>query len=218
MRITHHAVGSHADFIDVSILAKNVTTLDQFIKNMMSEGKKIAKKIFDTEEDQERYYNQFVGDLFEVFVEFFIKSHGRDRRIGISNYNPVHVENGEEDLGVDGHGIGTNGRPATVQVKFRAQHDYMLTTNADSLSNFKNASHEMFNVNFDDIDNMLVVTTAKSVHHKSRDRMLNGKVRFLFRHDIEKLVNNNIAFWNAFHAAIMPPVSIKQQVKQLEAV
>ena len=61
--------------------------------------------------------DKFKGDALELFAECLIKTNEADNRIGIWNYTTVDVS---DDYGVDGHGIGENQHPATVQVKFRA--------------------------------------------------------------------------------------------------
>ena len=48
---------------------------------------------------------------------------------------------------------------------------------------------------------MLIITTGKEVHYFTLESMLNGKVRVLAREHLRVLVDNNVAFWNAFRAA-----------------
>ncbi len=70
--------------------------------------------------EEGKLYNQFVGDFFELFAEFFLKRYDNDRRFGIYNYEPVT----ENDYGVDGKGESyddmPNRTPIVVQVKFRS--------------------------------------------------------------------------------------------------
>jgi hypothetical protein len=199
IKITHPAKVKYGD---LTYLVDGVHMMDKFIKNMKKAAKGYSSVPGLSDEQISTLSNQYKGDVFEVFVEALIKTHGVDRRIGISDYKPINTQNGQEDLGVDGHGIGTNGKVATVQVKFRSEHNYVLTANADGLSNFKNSSHEMYGVDFNDNENMLIVTTAADIHHFTRYKMLNGKVRCLTLDGIEKLVNNNINFWTKFRAML----------------
>lgn len=184
---------------DLSVVLSKVSTVQQMVAAIKKAGSKYSHDILpDDQEKQNKLYNSYVGDVFEVFVEFLIKSNSHNRQIGIVGYRPVNVSNGGEDYGVDGYGIGVNGRPATVQIKFRGEMmKYTLTANEDHLTNFKNNSHEAYGVNFDDVDNMLIVSTAGKIHHKTRDKMLNGKVRCLLLDEIEHL-SHGVTFWNDF--------------------
>jgi hypothetical protein len=66
-----------------------------------------------------------IGDLFEIFAELFFNILGADNRIGMFNYHPVKKDH---DNGVDGVGIGFDKLPATVQVKYRGDPTYELTS------------------------------------------------------------------------------------------
>ena len=146
----------------------------------------------------------FLGDSFEVFVEMLLKSHPYDRRLGISHYKPCHPNFGNEDHGVDGTGVGTNGRPATVQAKFRGKSTDVLTANGAHLVNFKNSSHEEHGVKFEDTDNMLIVTNCEGLHYYTEEKMLNKKVRCLARSHLRQMVDDNIPFWDEFRRATGP--------------
>lgn len=206
VRLEHPARSTIRDWEQ---LLDGVVTVNKFIDRIKKHGMKHCSTVMATANNtklqaevidklQKDAYNKYIGDAFEVFTEALIKSMGNDRRIGIHNYKPLNANNGDEDYGVDGYGIGTNGRPATVQVKLRTEINYVLTANADHLTNFKNNSHEVYGVEFSDTENMLIVTTAKELHHTTRDKMLNGKVRCLNRSNLELLVDDNIPFWDNF--------------------
>jgi len=83
-----------------------------------------AKKYANNNEDLQ---NQYKGWALELFVECLLKCFPMDKRIGIAEYKIVDED---DDTGVDGHGIGIDGKPATVQVKYR-QSNYILTANGD---------------------------------------------------------------------------------------
>lgn len=136
----------------------------------------------------------YKGDGLELFAEALIKLSPIDTRIGIAHYTVVEGV----DTGVDGFGIGTNGRPATVQVKFRSNSEKMLTANEDHLSNFISASQNRYGVAIEDVNNMLIITTAKNLHPFTRDEMLYNKVRCLGYEQLRELVDNNLQFWNVF--------------------
>lgn len=139
-------------------------------------------------------YNDYVGDGLEGLVEALVKLSPVDNRIGITDYQ---VATGQ-DTGVDGHGIGFNGKPATLQVKYRGDGTARLTANEDHLSNFICASQNRYGVMIEDTMNMLVVTTAEGLNFFTEEQMLYKKVRCLGRQELRSLVDNNQAFWDQF--------------------
>lgn len=144
--------------------------------------------------------DKFKGDALELFVEYLIKTNASDNRIGIYNYKPIS-DTDQEDVGVDGVGIGDNQNPATVQVKFRAG-DYVLTANADHLSNFLTASWSDFLVPIEDTKNMLIITTGLKVDEQSRDKMLKNKVRVLNRDALRQMLDNRPEWWLNFRDSV----------------
>ncbi|TXG85755.1 MAG: hypothetical protein E6R13_01705 [Spirochaetes bacterium] len=138
--------------------------------------------------------DKYKGDGFELFVEALIKLHPVDNRIGISNYQPGNENN---DTGIDGYGVGIDGKLATVQVKYRSDKTQLLTANKDHLSNFVMSS--LFEgVDKDSNTNMLIVTTADNLHHFTNNEMFLNKVRCIGYKQLRELVDNNINFWNKF--------------------
>jgi hypothetical protein len=145
---------------------------------------------YDPNPDKQNLYK---GWALEIFAEFLCKSLALDKRVGISNYQVVDEA---EDTGVDGYGIGIDGKPATVQVKYRPA-DYVLTANEDHLTNFTSASLMKYGVK-PDSTNMLIITTGKELHYYTEQNMLLNKVRVLGREKLRVLVDNNIMFWDTF--------------------
>ena len=139
--------------------------------------------------------NKYKGDGFELFVEALIKLSSVDNRIGICEYK-VGDEN--SDTGVDGYGIGINGRVATVQVKYRSNNQQQLTANTDHLSNFVMTSLMKYKVDIETKTNMLIVTTAEGLHHYTDNEMFSKQVRCLGYKQLRELVDNNLNFWNQF--------------------
>jgi hypothetical protein len=136
---------------------------------------------------------KYRGDGFELFTEALIKLGSTDNRIGIYDY-----QNSIADApGVDGFGIGSNGKPATVQCKFVSKTDTYLTATGN-LSNFVTQSILKFDVDKNDEFNMLIVTTATGLHHYSDQVMFDKKVKCLGYNELRQLVDNNLAFWNQF--------------------
>jgi superfamily II DNA or RNA helicase len=165
--------------------------------------------------------NKFKGDALELFVEFLIKTNASDNRIGIYEYHPIDVT---EDVGVDGYGIGENGNPATVQVKYRAG-DYVLTANEDHLSNLLTGSIFNYSVKPEDDKNMLIITTGLKVHETTREKMLKNKVRVLNREALREMLDNRPEWWIRFYEAVkasriqkqtIPAITLREH--QIEAV
>jgi len=189
--------------IDFSALLKGCQKLNTFLGRI----EKQAEIYAGGDEDLQ---NQDKGWALELFAEFLIKSHPMDKRIGISDYRLVDED---DDTGVDGYGVGIDGKPATVQVKYR-QDNYILTANADHLGNFKAASFSSkFKVdptpNNNGKCNMLIITTGRKLHHHTETAML-PEVRVLNRKHLRVFVDNNVIFWNSFHNAWVEALKSKK--------
>jgi hypothetical protein len=203
--MTIHLIHPFRFTADWTALLKNVDTLQKFENRINKHCDDNTDYLNEDEVGQK--VRSYKGDAFEVFVEFLIKSHPFDRRIGVSHYIPNHPSLGQADHGVDGRGIGTNNNPATVQAKFRSDPKAELTANGSHLVNFKNSSHEEYGVLTADIDNMLIVTNCKGLHHYTASAMLNGKVRCIGRDQLKGLVDDNLPFWDEFRK-VTAPISI----------
>lgn len=169
--------------------------------------------------------DEYKGWALELFTEYLIKTNAADNRIGIYDYVPINATD-EKDYGVDGFGIGENGNPSTVQVKFRSG-DYILTANDDHLSNFVMWSQNKFGVKIEDTKNMLIVTTAMKLDERIKDDMFMGKVRVLNREALREMLDNRPEWWIRFYESVKesrikqnkitaPPVVLRQH--QIEAV
>ena len=166
--------------------------------------------------------NIFKGHSLELFSEYLIKANDTDNRIGIYDYSPIQ---GDDDYGADGCGIGENGNPATVQVKFR-RGDWVLTANEDHLTNFVLRSYTSNGVKMEDKKNMLIITTALKVDERVMENMLNGAVRVLNRESLRQMLDNRIEWWMRFWESVkasrigkkrsLPKIELRQH--QLEAV
>jgi hypothetical protein len=142
--------------------------------------------------------DNYKGDGFELFVEALIKLHPADNRIGIGNYSPIEGL----DTGVDGTGVGTNGKPAAVQCKYKSNHTTLLTANDDHLSNFIVASVFYNDVDPKDKNNMLIVTTGLDLAPFTKNEMFDNRVRCLGWQQLREMVDNNIVFWDMFRQLI----------------
>jgi len=193
IKLTHPFINICPD-IDEFLKADNehgvICTINSFCYKIKKLSAKYANRI-----DK----NKFKGNALELFVEYMIKGE-KDNRISIYDYkNATDID--KEDFGVDGFGIGDNGNPATVQVKFRAG-DYVLTANEDHLSNFLTASWSDFGVKIEDDKNMLIVTTGLKIDERSLQNMLKGKVRVLNRDALRQMFDNRPEWWKRFYEAI----------------
>lgn len=189
----------------VSILA-NTTTIDTYASKICHHAHDYSTlgREWSPDEISDRY-NMFVGMAFEVFVEMLLKRHPGGNQTMISNYTPIAAH--EPDVGVDGTGIGNNGRPAAVQCKFKSSLDGFLTANDDHLCNFVVAANHKYGVLVEDANNLLVVTTAKNIHPKTKTEMLHDKVRCIGIDHLRLLVNNDLPFWQEFTNAMVAIVN-----------
>ena len=181
--------------IDEFLKDDNEAGVVNTINSLCYKIKKLAEKYSSTIDP-----DKFKGDALELFVEYLIKAESHDNRIGIYDYKPISDDD-QEDVGVDGSGIGDNGNPATVQVKYRAG-DYVLTANNDHLSNFLTASWSDFLVPIEDDKNMLIVTTGLKVDEQSREKMLKNKVRVLNRDALRQMLDNRPEWWMRFYESV----------------
>ena len=142
--------------------------------------------------------NKYKGDSLELLGEALIKLSPVDKRIGVFNYSPVL----DNDHGVDGFGTGFNLKPATVQFKWRIP-TAILTANTDHLSNFVMSSYREFDVDVKDNENMLIITTAKDLHHYTDAEMFGGQVRTINYDLLKQLVDGNLSFWQLFKETVL---------------
>ena len=188
---------------DWSSILAGVCNIADLVKSIEAHAKKSVPPIFDKETTAKRAY-QYAGDAFEVFVEYFIKSHGASSEVGITNYEPLaQLGNTDKDTGVDGTGIGTNEKPATVQCKFKTNRTAILSANEDHLCNFAWASVKKYGVDLNDNNNMLIISTGQELASFTAHEMLMDSVRFLGYHELSKMLDNNFVFWEGFKTATM---------------
>jgi len=209
MKLTHPFVNKCPD-INEFLLADNESGVINSINSFCGRINNLADKYKDIIDE-----NKFKGDAFELFVEFMIKENGSDNRIGVFDYTIIS-DSDEEDVGVDGFGIGANENPATVQVKYRTGN-YVLTANEDHLSNFLTASIFNYNVKLEDDKNMLIVTTGMKVDENTREKMLKGKVRVINRDILRQMYDNRPEWWKRFYESVVDS-RIKQDTGNFKVV
>lgn len=140
--------------------------------------------------------DKYKGDGFEFLVEAIANLMGTHPQIGIAEYHPVT----SGDVGVDGVGKGVRNQTVTVQVKYRGKTNSVLTANSDHLSNFTSASMMHHNVEIRNPKNkkeknMVIFTTADSLHHFTKEKMFMDTVRCIGYDDLRKMLDNNQIFW-----------------------
>lgn len=165
----------------------NVSTLNDLLKNIEAETAKHYDNVFSN--TFETNYN-LIGDLFEIFAECFFLLLQSDNRVGCFNYTPG---NPLDDNGVDGYGIGIDGKPATVQIKYRGNPLEELKER--DLKQFGFQSIVSYNVDKDTKQNMIVFTTASGLHWHTEDNVFLNRVRNINRKVISSIVDNNQCFW-----------------------
>lgn len=159
--------------------------------------------------------NKFKGDIFELFVEFFIKMSPIDERVDVYDYHLVT----EDDTGVDGWGYNRGGDIVTVQVKYR-MWDWELTSIKEHLDNFRWTSYKKYGIKPEDTGRMLIVTTGKEIHWKTLERYFSGKVRCISNNasygclkgannktiddifSLQSVANDSMMFWKSFNENI----------------
>ena len=204
--VLNHSFVNRCPNIDEFFKVENGTGVICTMNAFCNRVKKLAQK-YSLSIDE----NEFKGAALELFVEYMIKTGAEDNRIGIYDYEPVL----EDDFGVDGVGIGENGNPATVQVKFR-RGDWVLTANEDHLSNFMTSSVFDYHVHIEDDKNMLIVTTGLKVDEFTLESMLKEKVRVLNRDDLRNMYDNKYEWWLRFYESVKHSVAKKDKVKRIK--
>jgi superfamily II DNA or RNA helicase len=210
IKLTHPFVSKCPD-IEEFLKADNEHGVVCTINGLCSKIKALSAKYADRIDE-----NMFKGDALELFTEYMIKSCADDNRVGIYDYKCVS-DTDDDDVGVDGFGIGENGSPATVQVKFRSGN-YVLTANEDHLSNFLTSSWSDYRVPLEDEKNMLIVTTGLKVDDNTLQKMLKGKVRVLNRDALRQMFDNRPEWWKRFYESVeksRPKVEAKHKPLKL---
>lgn len=173
---------------DKQSLLEGVYTLKDFMKSIEKEA--ITASFYT---DPEKYK----GNAFECFIEYLLKSRPTE---WIGEYEPNTAEN---DFGIDGFGIGLNGKPATVQIKYRKDVTSELDS-SDHIPGFITNSltrTDEHQVDQNDTKNMLVFTTAKGIHYITQNEIATKKVVCINYKEIAARVDKNILFWDGFRQA-----------------
>lgn len=147
--------------------------------------------------------NRFKGEVFEIFINGFLIICGTDARVSVLNYTPERKVN---DWGVDGYGIGNNGGPLTVQIKFRSNANHLITQ--DELGQFAYQSIIAYNVDKDS-NNLLLITSCEGLNPITASQVFMNKIRVINGEIIKNIVDDNNIFWENFLKLI--DVTIKEK-------
>lgn len=195
-KLSHEVFKGLSYYIDLKSVF-NVTTLNELTQSIISISEEFHTnediiEMYTTggEDEEESIKNKIKGDLFEIFAEIFFKLTSSDDRVGVTDYTSVR---GSDDYGVDGYGIGQNGKPCTIQVKFRSNPTKKLTIK--DLKNFQGLSYCKYNVDPTDDNNLIVFSNSDDVHWSTETRVMESRIKNLCRNQVSRLVNNNTSFW-----------------------
>jgi len=147
--------------------------------------------------------NRLKGDIFEIFIEGFLKLMGNTPSVGVFNYRP---EKKEDDLGVDGFGLGIDKKALTVQVKFRTLPKQQL--DQTDIKQFPFQSYVLYGVDIHTNTNLLLVTSCSGLYPMTKTRTFRSKIREINLEQLKNLIDDNAAFWNNFNNLINNTVRI----------
>lgn len=192
----------------------NKTILDEIVRSGNMNVKKLRKMIHEvghkfkadaisripsmidqTSLDLSQLYTQFVGDWFEAFAEFFLKTFDNDERFGVKNYTPAVLE---DDLGVDGYGVcydDTDGaHRCVVQVKYRL----LKTDEIDYSALARTFTSGVLQFDVDPaIDNCIILFCLCKGANLNAQKVL-GKRLYVIDDTMINREINNVGFWQSF--------------------
>jgi hypothetical protein len=141
------------------------------------------------------------GDIFEIFGEIYLCLLGSYPTVGVCNYKPV---DSVHDNGVDGYGLGVDGKPLTVQFKFRSNATDELI--AEDLKQFGFQSIINYNVDKDTRTNMMLFTCGKGLHYHTDNEVFMNRIRTIGIKQMEYETNSNFPFWKGMSNMIFDTV------------
>lgn len=162
-------------------------TLDEFIKfvenrtiNISDEEKKLILK----------------GDMLEILAEIFFKAFSNDPRVGLTNYEPIPLE---EDYGVDGFGTNAAGIKVPVQIKYRS-NPTELVLYAEMARTYTSAVIQL-DIPVRGKDSLYVFTTAYGVT-VACETVFKDMLRIIDGNIIRDQIDNNVSFWETAYKEI----------------
>lgn len=139
--------------------------------------------------------NKFKGDMLEVFSEIFFKQFESDESLGITEYQPIEIN---DDYGVDARGINVNGKQSAIQVKYRSNPEDRISY-ADIARTFTSAVLQLHMKDVIDNDRTVFLFTNAGGVTGAFDTVMQKKTVIITRSIISTKVDNNVTFWqNAY--------------------
>jgi len=156
---------------------------------------RIPSVIDQTSLDLHQLYTQFVGDWFEAFAEFFLKTFDNDERYGVKDYTPAVLE---DDLGVDGYGFCYDDTVSThkcvVQVKYRL----LKTDEIDYSALARTFTSGVLQFDVDPaVDNCIILFCSCKGANLNAQKVLGNRLHVIDDSMINKEINN-VSFWQSF--------------------
>ena len=191
MRLTHPFLKEGKNVIQTLLTKRNGDFVDS-LSSLESRIRKNADILATIPQDNDNPFyvisgseeaaNSYKGNAFEFFAEALLTHYEDDARVGIRDYKPLSKSALDEtmsDIGVDGIGIGFNGKPAAVQIKLRV-FDKVLNADVDHLWNFyADATSPEYGVDRNDFRNLLIITGGDKIFYKNMETHWKGKVRYI---------------------------------------
>jgi hypothetical protein len=168
---------------DVNQLLDDVDTLSKFMRNL---NKQSELKPLHFSPDK------YKGDAFESLIEALIILSPVDKRINLIDYSPTEID----EKGVDGVGKSHDGSVHCVQIKYRSDVKKFLTEKEDHIAMFSAFAQAKYKAKF-----MTIFTTSAGLHYNLDD--FDGTVKTFNYADLQKLVDNNDAFWTNYRTLLL---------------
>jgi len=173
-------------------LLKGVSTLGQLERNLQ----KIAFPKDPKDLNGFNPLSDVLGDGWEFFNEIFLKTYSYMSEIDFSEITVCPPGT----IGIDMHGLGRTLKKKTEQSKYMGvgKEPWINDLRAGEnmrLERFLAQSQNIWGVDIDATDSMIVVTNARGLDYFTEDELLFGKVTCINREIIEFQVNDNSAFW-----------------------
>lgn len=135
--------------------------------------------------------NKFKGDMLEVFAEIFFTIFQSDEGLGITQYNPIDIN---DDYGVDAVGVNVNGHNVAIQVKYRSNPQELITY-ADIAKTYTSA---LMQFNLNDVakyNKTLYLFTNSNGVTGAFTKVMQQKVVIINKGVITTKIDNNKTFW-----------------------
>lgn len=188
------------------ILAE-VNDFKTFADNVRSFAKQHVKTLGLDEQQTADAYAVLVGDIFEVFGEYFFQNKETDDRFFIKNYQ---LREDVQDNGIDAYAEDSrDSRPVFIQYKFYQEHE-TLKGHESHLTSFMTEVLNTFidmadknpqNYKFTSFPRMVVVTSCKGLHEYTA-RFQGRNLKVYNFDDLCQVCQQNTAFWTGFYQAV----------------